>query len=82
MTLNPGKFHYMVIDNENLSYKIMLNNNEITGSNEEKLLGKFLGSKVNFKKSYKLSLQKNRSKNRCPSQVKELPYIRSKKLIT
>ena len=26
----------------------MLNNNEITSSNEEKLLGIFLGSKLNF----------------------------------
>ena len=35
MTFNPGKCHYMVIDIKDLSHEIMLNNNEITNSNEE-----------------------------------------------
>ena len=48
MTLNPGKSHYMVICSRDLSHEIMLNNNEITSSNEEKLLGIFLGNKLNF----------------------------------
>ena len=39
----------MVIGSKDLSHKIiMLNNNKITSSNEEKLLGIFLDSKLNF----------------------------------
>ena len=38
----------MVIGSKNLSREIMLNNNEITSSNEEKLLGIPLDSKLNF----------------------------------
>ena len=48
MTLNPGKCHYMVIGSRDLSHEIMLNNNKITSSNEEKLLGIFLDSKLIF----------------------------------
>ena len=48
MTLNPTKCHYMVIGSRDLSHEIMLNNNKITSSNEEKLLGIFPGSKLNF----------------------------------
>ena len=69
MTLNPGKCHYMVIGSRDLSHEIMLNNNKITSSNEEKLLGIFLDSK-------------SRPKNKCLSQVKKVPYIRSKKFTT
>ena len=38
----------MVIDSRDLSHEIILNNNKITNSNEEKLLGIFLDSKLNF----------------------------------
>ena len=48
MTLNSGKCHYMVISSRDLSYEIMLNNNKISNSDEEKLLGVFLDSKLNF----------------------------------
>ena len=48
MTLNPGKCHYMVIGSRDLSHEIMLNNNKITSSNEEKLLGIFLNGKLNL----------------------------------
>ena len=48
MTLNPGKCHYMVIGCWDISQEIMLNNNKITSSNEEKLLGIFLDTKLNF----------------------------------
>ena len=48
MTVNPGKCHYVVIGSRDLSHEIMLNNNKITGSNEEKLLGIILDSKLNF----------------------------------
>ena len=52
MTLNPGKCHYMVIGRRGLSHEIMLNNNKITSSNEEKLLGIFLDNKLNFESQH------------------------------
>ena len=76
MILNPGKCYYMVIGSRDLSHEIMLNNNKITSSNGEKLLGIFLDSKLNFEK------EKRSPKNKCLAQVKELPYIRSKKFTT
>ena len=45
-TLNPGKCHYMVIGSSDTSIEIMLNSNNITSSNEEKLLGIFLDCKL------------------------------------
>ena len=48
MTLNPGKCHCMVNGSNDLSHEITLNENEITSSNEEKLIGKLLDSKLNF----------------------------------
>ena len=39
MLLNPCKCHCTVIGDNDPSYKIILNNNEIASSNEEKLLG-------------------------------------------
>ena len=35
MALTPGKCHYMVIGNRDLSHDIMLKNNKITSTNEE-----------------------------------------------
>ena len=48
MKLNPGQCRYIEIGSKDLSHEIMLNNNEITSSNWEKLLGIFLDSKLNF----------------------------------
>ena len=48
MVLNPGKCHYILIGDDDPSQKIILNNNEIASSNEEKLLGIFLDSNLNF----------------------------------
>ena len=48
MALNPGKFHNIVIGDDDPTYKILLNNNESSSSNEEKLLGLLLDSKLNF----------------------------------
>ena len=48
MVLNPGKCHYIVIGDDDPSHKIILNNNEIASSNEEKLLSILLDSKLNF----------------------------------
>ena len=48
MVLNPDKCHYIVIGDDDPTQKIILNNNEIASSNEEKLLGILLDSKLNF----------------------------------
>ena len=52
IVLNPGKCHYIVIDDNDPFYKMILNNNEISGSNEEKLSGILFDSKLNFIKSH------------------------------
>ena len=41
MTINTVIFHYMISSSNDLSHQIMLNNNEITSSNEEELLTHF-----------------------------------------
>ena len=79
MKVNPGKCHYMVIGSRDLSHEIMLNNNKITGSNGEKLLGIILDSKLNFGSKF---IQALFARNKCLSQVKKLLYVRSKKLTT
>ena len=48
MVLNTGKLHQIVIGINNLSLKINLKNKKITSSNEEKLLGILLDSKLIF----------------------------------
>ena len=48
MVLNPGKCHYIVIGDDDSSHKTIFSNNQITSSNEEKLLGILLESKLNF----------------------------------
>ena len=48
MALNPGKCHYIVIGDDDPTYKILLSNNESSSSIEEKLLGFLLDSKLNF----------------------------------
>ena len=81
MTFNPEKSHYMVIGSRDLSHEVMLNNNKITCSIEEKLLGIFLDRNLNFE-SHIGSLCRKVGKNKCFSQVKERTYIRSKKFTT
>ena len=48
MVLNPDKCRFIVIGDDDPNQKIILNNNEIVSSNEEKLLGILLDSKLNF----------------------------------
>ena len=48
MVLKPSEYHNIVIGNDDPSHKIILNNNEIASSNEEKLLGILLDNKLNF----------------------------------
>ena len=48
IVLNPGKNHLIVIGDNDPSHKIILNNHEFTSSNEEKLLGILLDSKLDF----------------------------------
>ena len=47
--------HYIVIVDNDHSHKIILNNKEITSSNEEKLLGILLDSKLSFDSHIKTS---------------------------
>ena len=51
----------MVISSRDLSHDLMLNENKINSSKEEKLLGIFLDNKLNLE-SYRLSLQKKQTK--------------------
>ena len=48
MVLTSGKCHYNAISDYDPSKKVTLNNNEIASSNEEKLSGILLDSKLNF----------------------------------
>ena len=48
MVLNPDKCHYIVIGDDDPNQKIILNNNKIASSNEEKLLGILSDNKLNF----------------------------------
>ena len=52
----------MVIGSRDLSHVIMLNDNNITNSNEEKLLGTFLESKLNFESHVKTLFAKKQAK--------------------
>ena len=70
MVLNPSKCHYIVIDDDDPSHKITLNDNEIASSSEEKLLGILLGRKLNFE-SHITSLCKKK-------QVKKLALFQEK----
>ena len=63
MVLNPGKCHYIVIGDDDPSHKIILNNNEIASSNEEKPLGILLDSKLSFD-SHSTSLCKKAGQKR------------------
>ena len=68
MILNPGKCHYIVIGGDEPTRKIILNNNEIASSNEDKRLGILLDGKLNFDSH---SLCKKAGQN------KSLPHSRS-----
>ena len=68
MILNPGKCHDIVIGGDEPTRKIILNNNEIASSNEEKRLGILLDGKLNFDSH---SLCKKAGQN------KSLPHSRS-----
>ena len=46
MVLNPDKCHYIVIGDDGPTQKVILNNNEIASSNEEKLFGILLDKKL------------------------------------
>ena len=48
IVLNPSKGHYIAIGDDDPSHKIILNNNEIASSNEEKHSGILLHSKLSF----------------------------------
>ena len=48
LVVNPGKFHYTVMGDDDPSHKIILNDNETASSNAEKRLSILLNSKLNF----------------------------------
>ena len=48
MILNPGKCHYIVIGDNGPSLKVILNDIEITSSNEENVTRILFDSKLNF----------------------------------
>ena len=56
--LNAGKCHYIVIGSDDPTHKIILNNNEIGSSNEEKLLGILSDSKFDFDSHINLFVKK------------------------
>ena len=58
MVLNPVKSYYIMIDDDGVSHKITLNNNEIASSNEEKFLGILIHSKLSFDSHIDLFLEK------------------------
>ena len=60
-----------------MSHGIILNNNEITSPNAEKLLGILVDSKLNFE-SHIDPISEKRSKNKCHSQVKKTTLLSSK----
>ena len=62
MVLNAGKCHYIVIGDDDPTYKIILNNNEIGSSNVEKPLGILLDSKLNFDSHITSLCKKSRPK--------------------
>ena len=66
----------MVISSKDLSHGIILNNNEITSSNAEKLLGILVDSKLNL--SHIDPISEKRPKNKCHIQVKKTTLLSSK----
>ena len=94
VTLNPGKRNYMVIGSRDLSHQIKLNNNKITSTNEEKLLGIFLDNKLNFEshigslcrkagqKISTLAMLKNYLTKKLPILQRNYRTYRSKKFTT
>ena len=63
MVLNAGKCHYIVIGDDDPTYKIILNNNEIASSNVEKHLGILLDIKLNFDSHITSLCKKKQTKN-------------------
>ena len=90
MVLKKGKCHYIVIGDNDPSYKIILNNSEIRSSYEETFLGILLDGKLNFDshitpvrkkgKTKKTNKQKNRPKTSCFWKNKLSTYPRSENL--
>ena len=73
IVLNPGKCHDIVIGYNDPSHNIILNNTEIVNSNEEKLLGILLDSKLSFG-SHITSFPKKTGQNQASSQIRKSCY--------
>ena len=76
MVLNPDKCHYIVIGDNNLSIKIILNNNEIASSNKKNLLGILLDSKLNFDSPVKSICKEADQKLSALTKNESLPHPR------
>ena len=64
----------MVIDSKDLLHGIIVNNNEITSPNEEKLLGILLDSKLNFESYIGPLFWKKGQKINAIARLRKLPY--------
>ena len=71
----------MIGDNDPY-HKIILNNNEIASSKEEKLLGILLDSKLNFDSDITSLCKKVKPQTWCSCKNKSLPHSRSENLTT
>ena len=63
MVLNPDKCHNIVIGDDDPTQKIILDNNEIASSNEEKPLGILLDSNLNFNSQFNSNSLCKQAKN-------------------
>ena len=76
MVVNPGKCHYFTIDDDDLSHKKTLNDNETASFNEEKCLGILLDSKWNFVSHITSLFKKTGQKIKCSCKSKSISHSR------
>ena len=76
MVVNPAKCHYFTIDDDDLSHKITLHDNEIASSNEEKCLGILLDNKWNFVSHITSLFKKTGQKIKCSCKNKSISHSR------
>ena len=81
LVVNPGKFHYTVIGDDDPSHKIILNDNETASSNEEKRLSVLLNSKLNFVSHITSLCKEAGQKIKCSCKNKSLLHSRSENLV-
>ena len=76
MVLKKGKCHYIVIGDNDPSYKIILHNNEIRSSYEKTFLGILLDGKLNFDSRITPVRKKGKTKkNKTKKQTKNFVLL-------